>query len=587
MMPLEEIRPGMQGTARTVFEGESLEEFGVEILGVLKSAVGPDQDLILARLRGEKVEYTGVVSGMSGSPVYVGGRLVGAISYRVGAFGKEAIAGVTPIADMLKLAGGAGAPRSGRAGAAPDLLGRFLSGGTAAAEGGSASAGQGGLLERGVPSERTVTTGLGGTGLQPIGIPLICSGCDAGVLRHYAPIFESFGLEPAAGGGMTEAGAPPPLAPGMPIGGALVTGSLSLTGIGTLTHVDGARVFGFGHPLLGIGPMEMPMTQARVLATFPSTQASFKIANATPPIGTIVHDGITAIVGEIGPIPRTLPLSVSVTSPTGRREFKYDILRNRAWSPVLVALSTASSLVRTTEFDAGATLALRYRVDLEGYPMVEMEDLYSGVNPAQPAHLAVANDAAGLFNVLYNNRFEEPRVRSTEVAVEVLPESLVASLASVRASRTEVRPGETLRVTAILRRFRGEEKEVSWDFTVPEDTTAGEADIIVGSGPAIDALERRVVERQVAQASGLRDLIRLMARQRQARSIYLRMTRRSPTAIVRSEVLPDLPLSIFSVFNNPRLSADTTLMSEATILELQKDLDIVAVGGRRISVRVK
>ncbi|MBI4168614.1 MAG: hypothetical protein HY510_01605, partial [Acidobacteria bacterium] len=417
--------------------------------------------------------------------------------------------------------------------------------------------------------------------------PLICSGCDAGVLRHYAPIFESYGLEPAAGGGMVEAGKLLPLAPGTPIGGALVTGSLSLIGIGTLTHADGNRVFAFGHPLLGSGPMEMPMTQARVLATFPSTQASFKIANATPPVGTIVHDGLTAIVGEIGPIPRTLPLSVRVSSPAARREFRYNILRNRAWSPVLVALSTANSLVRTTEFDAGATLALRYRLDLEGYPPVEFEDLYSGVNPAQPVHLALANDAAGLFNLLYNNRFEEPRVRATEVVVEVLPESLVAALVSLRASRAEVRPGETLKVTSVLRQFRGEEKEVTWDVTVPEDATAGEAEIVVGSGPAIDGLEKRVIERQLAQASGLRDLIRLVSRQRKGRSLYLRMTRRSPTAIVRTEVLPDLPLSVFSVFNNPRLSADATLMSEAPILELRRDLDVVAVGFRRIAVRVK
>ncbi|MBI4168604.1 MAG: hypothetical protein HY510_01555, partial [Acidobacteria bacterium] len=220
-MPLESVRPGMVGTARTVFEGENFEEFGVEILGVLKNAVGPDQDLILARLRGDKVEYTGVVSGMSGSPVYVDGKLVGALSYRVGPFAKEAIAGITPIADMLKLAGEAGVSRGGRVGAAPDLLGRFLSGAAAAEDSGSAPPWRGG------PSERLGVPVSAAARLQPIGIPLICSGCDAGVLRHYAPIFESYGLEPAAGGGMVEAGKPLPLAPGTPIGGALVTGSLS------------------------------------------------------------------------------------------------------------------------------------------------------------------------------------------------------------------------------------------------------------------------------------------------------------------------------------------------------------------------
>ena len=165
--------------------------------------------------------------------------------------------------------------------------------------------------------------------------------------------------------------------------------------------------------------------------------------------------------------------------------------------------------------------------------------------------------------------------------------SQVAVVSSLRASRTEVRPGESVTVTAVLDLYRGREWEESWVVTIPEDTTPGDAEIVVGSGPAIDGLDRRTIERQVAQAGGLGDLVRLASRQRRSRTLYLRMTRRAPTAIVRSEVLPDLPLSIFTVFNNPRLSADTTLMGEAPILELPKDLDVVVVGGRRISIRVK
>ena len=582
LMPLDEIRPGMQGTARTIFEGSSPEEFKVEILGVLKGAIGPQQDLILARLRGEKVEYTGVVAGMSGSPVYIDGKLVGAVSYRLGQFAKEAIAGITPIADMIKLAT---PPRASGGGArGPDLLGRFL------ASHGTAEDSLAGRDDAGPAAQPTrgsiAVAGVTG-GLQPIGIPLVCSGCDPGVLRYYAPIFESYGLEPTAGGGMTTATGALPLLPGTAIGAALTTGDMNIVGIGTLTHVDGDRVFAFGHPLLGIGATEMPLTQAQVLLTFASSAASFKIANSTPPVGTVFEDGLTAIVGEIGREAPTIPVTVRVASGGGRRDFHYSIMRSRVWSPVLLAVTTANSLMRTTDYEASATLALRCRFDVKGYEPVTFEDLYSGTNPGQPVHQALANDAGGLFGFLYNNRFEEPLVRDAEISVDVLGGSQVATMTSLRASRTEVRPGERVTVTAVLDLYRGREWEESWDVAIPEDAVPGDAEIVVGSGPAIDGLDRRIVDRMVAQASGFGDLLRLITRQRRARTLYLRMTRRAPAAIVRSEVLPDLPLSIFSVFNNPRLSADTTLMNETAILELPKDLDVVVVGGRRISIRVK
>ena len=583
LMPLEEVRPGMLGTARTVFEGNNLEEFKVEILGVLKGAIGPQQDLIIARLKGDKVEYTGVVSGMSGSPVYVDGKLVGAVSYRLGTFAKEAIAGITPIADMIKLAGPKHTAEGGVQ--APDLLGRFLAS-RAGGDGPIAGGNERGSRPAPGGSSMAAAGGFPG-GLQPIGIPLVCSGCDPGVLRYYAPIFESYGLEPTAGGGVATSPGPLPLAPGTAIGAALATGDLNVVGIGTLTHVDGNRVFAFGHPLLGTGAMDIPMTQAQVILTFASSAASFKIANATRPVGTIFQDGLTAIVGEVGREAPTIPVTVRVTSGAARRDFHYSILQSRAWSPVLVAITTANSPVRTTDYDSSATIALRYRIDLQGYPPVTLEDLYSGTNPAQPVHLAVANDAGSLFNLLYNNRFEEPEVASAELDVELLQGSQVATISSLRASRTEVRPGENVTVTAGLDLYRGREWEESWVVTIPEDTTPGEAEIIVGSGPALDGLDRRVIERQVVQAAGLADLVRLVGRQRRSRTLYLRLTRRAPTAIVRSEVLPDLPLSIFTVFNNPRLSTDTTLMADAPILEVPKDLDLVVVGGRRISLRVK
>lgn len=583
-LPVEAIRPGMMGRARTVFEGDKLEEFDVEILGVLKNAIGPQRDMILARLKGAKVEFTGVVAGMSGSPVTIDGKLIGALSYRIGQFAKEAIAGITPIEDMVKAGTGSSREAGASAAARPDLLGRFL---RSAADPGDALPGSERPGHGPAESMRPVSSWAGD--LLPIGTPLICSGCDPGVLRYYAPIFEARGLEPMAGGGGTDTAlVPGTLEPGSAVGGALVSGDLSLTGIGTVTHIDGNRVYAFGHPFLGTGPVSIPMTQAQVILTFSSAAGSFKIANATRSMGTIVEDRLTAIVGEIGRPASTLPLRVQIGSASGPpRVFRYELLRDRAWAPAMAALVIANSLVRTTDFDASATLRLKSRIDIEGTPGVSYDDLYAGASASQPVHTDLANDIGALFGLLYNNRFEEPKVRGVTVDVEVLPRSRIAALTAVLASKGAVRPGEPFTVTAVLSPYRGEDRRVSFDVRLPEDTPAGETEIIVGSASAVDGLDRRLIERQLAQAGGLDDLIRLVGRQRKSDALYLRVARRSPSAIVRSEVLPDLPLSVFTVFNNPRVSNDATLMIESPILEIARDLDLVAVGGRRISIKVK
>jgi hypothetical protein len=577
LYPVADIHPGLRGVARTVFEGDKLEEFEVEFLGILKNAIGPQQDMILARLHGPKVEFTGVVAGMSGSPVYVDGRLVGALSYRIGTFAKEPIAGITPIGDMIKLA----SPEitASRSIERPgDVLGWLARGADPAAMP-RAGGGRVGL-------DRTA----GIAGLEPIATPLVCAGCDPGILRYFAPAFEVMGLMPTTGGGADAVPAPAqagPLVPGAAIGAALATGDLNLSAVGTLTYVDGNRVYAFGHPMTGLGPVQIPMTQAQVLVTLASDAGSFKIANATGPIGTIIEDRLTAIMGEVGRVAPTLPLAVRVVGAAGSRTFHYDVVRDRTWAPMIVALTTANSLVRTTDFDASATVALRYRISIDGQPDVIYEDLYAGTNANQPVHLMLANDAGGLLGLLYNNPFEAPAIRAVEAEVKLLGTAQVASLTSLSASKAEVRAGERFRVIATLSAFRGPERTVAFDVALPEDTPSGEVQIIVGGAAALDGLDRRVVDRQLAQAAGLGDIIRLIGRQRPSNALYLRVTRRAPSAIVRSEILPELPLSVFNVFNNPRLNADATLMIEAPIVEVSKALDVAAVGGRRISIKVK
>jgi hypothetical protein len=579
MFPAGEIHPGLRGVARTVFEGDHLEEFEVEFLGVLKNAIGPQQDMILARLHGTKVEFTGVVAGMSGSPVYVDGRLVGALSYRLGAFAKEPIAGITPIGDMIKLSRLDAAPPARAAADRPgDVLGWLAQGADRSSP--PALPGIRPALER--------TTG--GSGLEPIATPLVCAGCDPAILSYYAPGFELLGMEPTSGGGSGTAAAGAaagPLVPGSAIGAELAGGDLSLAAIGTLTHIDGGRVYAFGHQFLGFGPVEIPMKQAEVLVTLASAAGSFKIANATNSIGTVVEDGLTAIVGEVGRVAPTLPLQVRVESHGGARTFHYDVVQDRTIGPMIVALTTANSLVRTTDFDASATAWLHCRIALKGRRDVTFEDLYAGTNPSQPVHQILANDVGGVLGLLSNNPFEDPGIKGMSADVKLLSAAQIAQITSLSASRGEVRPGEPFQVTATIAAYRGKDRDVVFDVTLPEDTPTGDVQLVVGGAGAMDGLDRRVIERQLAQAGGLDDIIRLLGRQRRSNALYLRVTRRAPTAIVRSDLMSELPLSVFNVFNNPRLSADATLLLESPIVELSRDVDLATVGGRRISLKVK
>jgi hypothetical protein len=339
--------------------------------------------------------------------------------------------------------------------------------------------------------------------------------------------------------------------------------------------------------MTGTGTIDVPLTQARVVATLASQLGSFKISNATAPIGAVVEDRLTAIVGEVGRKAPMVPLAVRVNSEGGPREFRYGITSDRTFGPVLAALSTANSLLRSTEYEAGATVALRYRYVLEGYPEIRQERLFAGTSPGQPVHAAVANEAAGMLGFLYSNPFEEPKVSAIDIEVDVLPPSRLSILSSLSATRGEVRPGESVRIDAVLTEYRGASRTVPFTLTVPEDTPPGELQVIVAGGSALDSIDRRTIERQLTQAANLGDIVRLIGRQRTTQSLTLRLARRSPAAIVRSEVLPDLPLSIFSVFNNPRLNADSTLLMEAPVLEITKEQDVVVVGGRRISLKVK
>jgi len=565
--PADRIRPGMTGVGRTVFQGHVPEEFEVEFLGVLKNAIGPGQDMILSRLHGKNVERTGVIAGMSGSPVTLDGKLVGAISYSLGSFEKEAIAGITPIADMLRAAG----PAAASSGASAE---RLLS------EWSNPLQGAGSGNPRGLP-------GSAGE-MLPIATPLVFSGFPEALVREVGPLFRARHLEPVQGGGTGSDGAEYPIVPGVPIAVALITGDLSLAATGTLTHVEGNRVWAFGHPFLDTGAVRLPMLRAEIVVTFPSAMGSFKISNATTPMGTVLQDRLTCVQGEMGPSPAMLPITVTHRSPAGERRLSYQVVQDRVLTPLLLGMTTQASLQRILEYSAPATFRTELHVETVGHPPL----LYASVDsdpggPQSPAAAGVARDMAAVFNALYSNHFEEPQVRSVHLRVDSIPEARLARIGEVSVTPATVRAGEGLTIRASVQPYRGEPFIQEFRVKVPADTPGGPLVITVSSARTLNSAERVLLQRRFVGAAGLDEVIRFINALRSDDTLYLQVARKRLGAVVQGETFPSLPLSVIFTLGSGRYAAEEYPAPDLPVVEDSQKTDFVLTGGRRTTVQVR
>src|SRR5437667_11967196 len=314
ILPLEQIHAGMHGVAYTVFQGTKPEAMDVEVLGVLKNANGPKGDVILVRLGGAKAEYTGVVAGMSGSPVYLNGKLAGALAFRIGEFSKEPIAGVTPIAEMLEINAMDRSPVSSSlpARSSTDAPSKTATPGVST-----------------LPSQNFANY------LRPIEAPLVFSGFSEDTVQRFAPRFAAAGIVPVMGtGSVSDAKQPEPLEPGSAISAILVRGDMDIAATCTVTYMDAKHLLACGHPLLQFGLVDLPMTKAQVVATVPSPLNAFKIVNATEPVGAFVQDRHTGIMGEFNKQPDMIPVTLNIHGGPSTKKFHYEVLNNAPLSPL-------------------------------------------------------------------------------------------------------------------------------------------------------------------------------------------------------------------------------------------------------------
>jgi hypothetical protein len=577
VLPLGEVRPGMEGTGRTVFEGARVEEFGVHILGVLDNAVGPRQSLILARLEGGPLAETGVIQGMSGSPVFIDGKLVGAVAYSF-PFGKEPIAGITPIAEMIE-ATRVQTPRAASARFGPGLG----PGGLAAPLDREAFVA---AFQRPLPGIVAGALPASGATMTPLALPLVFSGFDPATFEWARSLFSSLGFAPVLGSsGSTAALGPlPELEPGAALGVSLIEGDLDMSATGTITHIEQDRVYAFGHPFYNLGPTRFPMKRAYVYSVFPSLQVSWKIATALEAVGTVDQDRRTAIAGRLGPAPRMIDVGVELSSPHGGdRTFHFRIVEDELFTPVLAYVSLLSVLQGHERAFGTATLHLDARLLLDGGREVRVRDVLSGSPPAPQAAALVA----GPLGLLVGNEFEKVRVDSLEIEVRAEEENRSARI--VRAwvdAPGRLRPGTTSTLRIALRTRRGAEVTHELPLRIPASAPAGSYDLLVGDAATFNALEQQE-RRQPFAPRDLAQLLKELNRLRPGSRVYALLSRPERGAIVAGEYLPALPESVLSVLGSETQGASVVPLGTAEIWSGAADTDHAVSGAHRLKITVE
>ncbi len=588
IMPLDQIHEGMRGTALTVFQGVTPESMDVEVLGVMHNVNGPKSDIILVRLHGSKPEYTGVVAGMSGSPVYFNGKLAGALAFRIGEFSKEPIAGVTPIEEMLEIS--ALDHNSGRM---PATLRADAADGNSARVSPSTSSA---ISQTASPGENaTVPTQNYSNYLKPIDTPLVFNGFSAETLQRYGPQFAALGIVPVMGiGSASTRKQPEPIEAGSAVSAVLVRGDMDIAATCTVTYVDPQRLLACGHPLLQFGEVDLPMTKATVLATLPSPLNAFKIVNTTETVGAFVQDRQAGILGEPGRESKMIPVTVSMhirgehagDNGSTTKEFHYEVLNNAKLSPMAMAATIFNALHGTNEYGEDITYRMKGVLSVKGYPDVMLSDMFAPQDSGQPAAASAAATIGDHFGRIYTNAFETPDIQGVKLDFDLVRERRSARLEACRTDVTEARPGDEIMVETVIRPYRGERLVRQIPIKIPTSTSKGTLRVLVSDGDTVDRMHRGTP--MMNRGLGLAPTIALLNKERANDRVYVSLIQSNPEAMIADKVMPTLPLSVMNVMDNMRGTQDMVVLGESSVSEASTDpLDYVVSGAQLLTINIK
>ncbi len=580
-----DLRPGMQGAAWTVFSGTVPEPIPVEIIGLWKNAWGPRQDVILAKLGGPAVR-TNVAGGMSGSPVYIDGKLVGAVALRLSVFSPDAICGITPAELMLEIRDfDSSRPAGART---PDKV---------AAR--SEAAVPGGLLARAAAAGASPGLAMQAPMMVPIETPLIFSGFHDDVLRDFGPLFAQLGITVAQGGASSGSYTASPVAgwrnslrPGDPVAGVLVSGDMSITGLGTVTYNDGQRVLAFGHPFFDLGPVDMPMSKGEVLMTLASQFQPNKFANATDIVGALRQDRHSGILGVPGQEAGMIPVSVQVRSFTesnavrSRKDFRFNVFVQQKWTPYLMMVTLFNSLSQLNESNDEATYRLTGNVELNGGAALSLSTMQASGEMPMPAPMLLAGWWGDKFNRLYLNAVNPPDIKRVSVNVDLLPERRVAGIESAWLANQEARPGGTVGVKVFLRPYRGERIERDFTLRIPAGLARGEHKIVLSDADTINRMQ--TVAGLVNHYMDLPQTVSLINQERSNNRLYVSLLEGRPTAYYEDKTLPSVPASVLNVMQAGRASGRSLITSPESVSEqMSLPFDYVVSGSYSLQITVK
>jgi hypothetical protein len=563
---VDEIQRGQRGYGLSVFAGSEVERFEVEVLGVLRGS-SPGSSAILARLSGQGLEHSGVIAGMSGSPVYIDDRLAGAIAFGWN-FSKDPIAGITPIAEMRELGTAMPGSETQKTGASPGLL---PTGDQRAVilsdllpdidqKAGSSSGSQGfrGPAAPAVTLKQWLDGELGeeilAAELRKL-VPKVADEASSGLLWTAAGFGEtSRGLLQSGLGRVSSAGvmgggeaesAGRELVPGSPVAAVLIRGDLSLAATGTVTDRHGEQILAFGHPFLGFGPVDMPMATAEVITVIPSLSNSFKLTNLGPVVGAFRQDRSVGMLGRTGDRARLIPTTLRIAGDgvIGPREFQLEVARLPQITPTLLAVATLGGLESAGHREGDQGLDLRATLHLKDHGEVVVEQSFdgSGVSVQAALHLLAFSSLA------LNSSLAEVELESVEVELTRSPQVRLAQIVGAYAERTSARPGETVPVQVELVAHGGERSRQRVLVEVPEDLDEGPYFLLLGDGLSADAA-RMLVE--PAAPVNFRQLLRMLRSLHSRRELVVLGLVRDSGLVLDGEVLPRLPGSVRSLWGS-------------------------------------
>jgi hypothetical protein len=551
----------MHGIGKTVFSGTRIEDFQVEILGVLEN-IGPKESLILARLSGGPLAETGVMQGMSGSPVYIGGKLLGAVAMAF-PFAKEPIAGIRPIEDMLRVSNVSSEPMRQ---VSLSLDNKDLTA----------------LLPR--PEEAMA----GDMRMVDIATPVSFGGFTQAAIEHFAPQLRALGLAPRQGvsaGGRVPArmGDPTALEPGAMISVELMTGDLSIGADGTVTCIDHGKVYAFGHRFLSVGPTELPFARSEVLTLLPNLASSFKISSPKEWMGTISQDRDTAIAGEMGVRARMAPISISLFRGGHKIEgYEMQMVNDRFLAPFLMQIAVFSAIDSTQRTLGAATYGVRGEVEFQGNaPPLKLNNMYAG--DANTALQVSLSSAIPLAYVLQSG-FSSLEVKKVELQIECFDEKKQLQIDQVVAAPQEVRPGDTVRLTTVLVGDNGAEVTRTVDYQVPVGAPEGPLCFTVVDGNLANLSEyRQIIGGTPRSVERLVDNVNKLRANTKA---YVRVWRPEPNFQIEGEDFPDPPPSLALILGASQTAAMQGRNSKIEELEISAG-DAVITGGKTVQVEVK